>query len=280
MRPTAASMSASSSRPLATASCAPSKKPGVVITMSLPALTRGRRRVGVVGADVLLPHHAADVVPVGDQRAGVAPLAAQHVVEQPVVDGDRHAVHRLVAEHERAAALPGDPLERRQEPRAQLAPGDVGLAGVAAALRLGVAGEVLGAGQDRRRVVQAVALVAAHHRRGELADEERVLAERLADPAPAQVAGDAQHRGERPVDAGRGDLDGGARATRSTRSASQVAAMPSCVGKIVAPSQNEWPWMQSSATSSGIRSRVRAVSVVRLAAPAPARRAGSSPRAS
>ena len=36
--------------------------------------------------------------------------------------------------------------------------------------------------------------------------------------------------------------------------------MPSCVGKIVAPSQNECPWMQSSATSSGIRSRVCAVS--------------------
>nr|WP_033430173.1 hypothetical protein [Saccharothrix syringae] len=51
-----------------------------------------------------------------------------------------------------------------------------------------------------------------------------------------------------------------ARATRSTRSASQVAAMPSWVGKIVAPSWKEWPWMQSSATSSGMRRRVRAVS--------------------
>ena len=51
-----------------------------------------------------------------------------------------------------------------------------------------------------------------------------------------------------------------ARAARSSRSASQVAAMPSCVGKIVAPSQNECPWMQSSAISSGICSRVRAVS--------------------
>ena len=36
--------------------------------------------------------------------------------------------------------------------------------------------------------------------------------------------------------------------------------MPSCVGKIVAPSQKECPWMQSSATSSGICSRVCAVS--------------------
>ena len=39
MRPTAASMSASSSSPRATASCAPSKNRGVVITMSLPART-------------------------------------------------------------------------------------------------------------------------------------------------------------------------------------------------------------------------------------------------
>ena len=51
-----------------------------------------------------------------------------------------------------------------------------------------------------------------------------------------------------------------ARAARSSRSASQVAAMPSCVGKIVAPSQKECPWMQSSAMSSGICSRVCAVS--------------------
>ncbi len=32
--------------------------------------------------------------------------------------------------------------------------------------------------------------------------------------------------------------------------------MPSWVGKIVAPGQNEWPWMQSSAVSSGMPRRV------------------------
>jgi hypothetical protein len=68
---------------------------------------------------------------------------------------------------------------------------------------------VLGRGQDRGRVGQPVTLVAADHGRAELADQERVLAEGLVDPAPAQVAGDAQHRREGPVDAGRGDLDGG-----------------------------------------------------------------------
>ena len=47
-----------------------------------------------------------------------------------------------------------------------------------------------------------------------------------------------------------------ARATCSTSSGSQEAAMPSWVGKIVAPSQKEWPWMQSSPTSSGMPRRV------------------------
>ncbi len=50
------------------------------------------------------------------------------------------------------------------------------------------------------------------------------------------------------------------RATCSSRPASQLAAIASWVGKIVAPSQKEWPWMQSSATSSGMRSRVCAAS--------------------
>ncbi len=166
-------------------------------------------RVHVVGLDVLLPDHAAHVVPVGDERAGVAPLAAQDVVEQPAVHGDGHAVHGLVAEHERGAALARDPLERGQEPGPELALRDVGLARVAPALRLGVAREVLRRGEDARRVGQPVALVAADHRGRELADEERVLAERLVDAAPAQVARDAEHGGEGPVDAGRGDLDRG-----------------------------------------------------------------------
>lgn len=46
------------------------------------------------------------------------------------------------------------------------------------------------------------------------------------------------------------------RATCSARPRSQVPAMPNWVGKIVAPSQNECPWMQSSPTSNGIPSRV------------------------
>ena len=47
-----------------------------------------------------------------------------------------------------------------------------------------------------------------------------------------------------------------ARAASRTRSGSQVQAWASWLGKIVAPCQKEWPWMQSSATSNGMPSRV------------------------
>jgi len=47
------------------------------------------------------------------------------------------------------------------------------------------------------------------------------------------------------------------RAARSMRPGSQEHAMASCVGKIVAPGQKQWPWMQSSAVSRGMPRRVR-----------------------
>ena len=172
-------------------------------------LHRGGCGVRVVGLHLLLPHHPADVVPVGDERPGVAPLAAQHVAQQPVVDRDRDAVHRLVAEHERPATFSCHAFEGRQEPRPELSSGDVGFAGVAPALGLGVPREVLGGRQDRGRVVQTVTLVAAHHRRRELAQQVRVLAERLVDPAPAQVPRYAENRREGPVHPGSRDLDSG-----------------------------------------------------------------------
>ena len=208
-RRTASSICFSSTRPRATASWAPSKNAGVAMIEVVAGVDGDRRRLDVVGADPLVVDHPADVVPVGHQRAGEAPLALEHVVEQPLVRGDGHAVDRLVAEHEGAAAGPDGPLERGQEPRAQLARAEIGLAGVASAQGLGVAREVLGVRQHGGRVAEALTLVAAHHRRAQLADQVRVLAERLVDPAPAQVPGDAQHRGERPVDPGRRDLDRG-----------------------------------------------------------------------
>ena len=170
---------------------------------------RHRGRVGVRRRDLLLVHEAADVVPVGHQHAREAPLVLENLAQQPLAGGRRHAVHRLVAGHEHHRAGAGRPLERRQEVAAQLAPRDVGLGRVAAALRLGVAGVVLGRGHDRGRVVEALALVAADEGGAELADQVRVLAEGLPGAAPAHVAGQAQHGREGLVDAGRGHLLGG-----------------------------------------------------------------------
>ena len=176
-------------------------------------LDRIRGGVHVVGLDLLLPHGTADVVPVGDQRALVVPVAAQLVGQQPLVEGDRHAVDGFVSEHERAATLLRHAFERRQEPRFQLAVGQVRFGSVAAALRFGIAGEMLGAGQNRilgeRLASFGAALIALDDGGGHLADKIRILAERLVHTAPTGVAGDAQHGGERPMHAGGGDLFGG-----------------------------------------------------------------------
>ena len=169
--------------------------------------------VHVIGLDMLFPYRAADVVPVGDQRAIVLPCAAQLVGQQPFVERDRHAFDGLVAEHERAAAFLGHAFERRQEPGFELAVGEVGFGGVTAALGLGVTGEMLGAGQDRvlRQGLAGLgaALVALDHGGGEFADQHRVLAKGLVHAAPTGVAGDAQHRRKRPMYAGTRDLLGG-----------------------------------------------------------------------
>ena len=81
------------------------------------------------------------------------------------------------------------------------------------------------------------------------------------------------------------------RPTRSRSSGLQLAAMASCVGKMLAPFQNEWPWMPSSPMSSGIprrffaaRSIARPIFAPRMCSSAPGCRVltkeRSSPRAS
>ena len=91
--------------------------------------------------------------------------------------------------------------------------GEVRFGGVAAALGFGIAGEMFGAGQDcvlwQSLTGLGTALIALDHGGGEFADQHRVFAEGLVHAAPTGVAGDAQHRGERPVHAGAGDLFGG-----------------------------------------------------------------------
>ena len=166
----------------------------------------------IIGLDVLFPHGAPDVVPVGHQRAAVVPFAAQLVAEQPLVESDGRAVDRLVPEHERGAPLFRHALEGRQEPAFQRALRQVGLGGVAPALRIRITGEVLRACEDGVFVESVsrlrVLLVSLHHRGRELADEHRVLAEGLVDATPARVTPDAQHRREGPMHPGARDFLG------------------------------------------------------------------------
>ena len=184
--------------------------------------------LGVVGADALVPHEAAHVVVIGDEHAFEAPLLLEHFDEQPAVDRRGQAVDGLVARHEGHAALAGSPLEGREEIGSELAARELGLGGVTAAQGLRVAGVMLGGGKHGIGIAQALALVSADHRRGELADEVGVLAEGLVDPAPAQVPRDAEHRRECPLDARRAHLPGRRLgATRWSRAASQLQARAS-----------------------------------------------------
>ena len=151
--------------------------------------------------DVLAAHQGVHVVPVGDDEAIKAQLAAQDVLERGPVDGKRRAVNGAVGRHDAAHARVDRLFERRQEHLAQLAVGHLRVAGVARADRLAVADVVLGAGQDVLAVREIIALKAPDDRRAHLARQVRILAERLIDPAPACVTAQAQHRRERPVQA-------------------------------------------------------------------------------
>ena len=170
----------------------------------------------VIGFDVLLPYGAADVVPIGDQRAVVLPCAAQLVGQQPFVECDRHAFNGLVTQHERTATFFGHALERRQEPGFELAVGEVRFGGVAAALGLGVTGEMFGAGQNRalRQFFTGLGttLIALNHGGGKFSNQHRIFAESLIHTPPTGISGDAQHRGKRPMYTGTRDLLGGSTA--------------------------------------------------------------------
>lgn len=129
-----------------------------------------------------------DAVPVGDDRAAVAPLAAQDRAEQPGVLRGLHAVEPVVgAHHGPRVAAPDDPFEAAQVDLAQRALLDDRVH--RRALDLGVVGrEVL------QRRADPVLLQPVDDRRGELRGEQRVLGVVLVG-APAE-------RGAAQVDAG------------------------------------------------------------------------------
>jgi hypothetical protein len=169
---------------------------------------RHDRGIGISPGDLLLDDQPADVVPVGHHHATKTPLVLEDVREQPAIDRGRLPLDGLVTGHEGHRASAHGAFERREKETAQPAAGDVGLGRVAAALRFRVAGEVLGGGEHRGRIAEAFALIAADERGAQFADEVGVFAERLADPSPAQIASQAKHRREGPVDARRRHLLG------------------------------------------------------------------------
>ena len=146
-------------------------------------------------------HEVADRVGVADDKALKPEHPAQDLGEQPAVPGRRDAVEIHVARHD--VARPG--LQRRRERREvhipQLGVGEVDLVVVTPAERRAVAGEVLGTGDHALGRADLLPLEAADLGGRDGGAEERVLARALDDAAPARIAGDVDHRRERPVDA-------------------------------------------------------------------------------
>ncbi len=162
---------------------------------------RADRRVAEIVEQLVPRHQLADREIVAEHHALEAPFLAQHVVEQPAIGMARDAVDLVVRGHHRHHRQLGHgALERREEDFAQRAFGDGGGADIGAALGLAVPGHVLERhidlvlGERQRGALEAADRCEAH-----LADQIGVLAIGLLDPAPARIARDVDHRGEREV---------------------------------------------------------------------------------
>ena len=150
-------------------------------------------------------------VGVAHDEALEAPRVAQHLGEQPAAARRRNPVEVHVGGHHVAGAGVDRRLERREVHVPELGVGEVDLVVVAPTERGAVAGEVLRTGDDAVRRTQLVALEAAHLGDGHGGAEVRVFAGALDDPTPTWIAGDVDHRRERPMDADRTRLTGGDR---------------------------------------------------------------------
>ena len=117
------------------------------------------------------------------------------------VGAGRHAVDGVEGGHEGPRARVHSRVERRQVHVPKRALRYLRRVVVPPAFRRPVSHEVLGARDDRGRIVEALALVAAHVGAGEGRPQVRVLAGALGDPPPARVARDVHHRRERPAHA-------------------------------------------------------------------------------
>ena len=157
------------------------------------------RGLAQVGGDALVDE-LADAVPVGHDHPVEGPLALEHLADEVLVGVHGGAVDVVEGRHDRADPGVDGRLEGPQVQVAQGVLADADRVVVAAAGGEAVAREVLGARSDPVGITRVVALEAPHERRRETAREDRRLAERLRDAAPAGLLRDVDHRGEGPRD--------------------------------------------------------------------------------
>ena len=143
----------------------------------------------------------ADRAPVGDHEALESPFALEDSALQVDAGGGRRTADLVEGVHQRCDARFDRRPERRQHDVAQRALGDVDGVVVAAAFGEAIAGVVLGAGGDGVGGGEIVALKAPHPCDCHLCPQVGILTCPLHDP-PARVAGDVDHRRERPMEAG------------------------------------------------------------------------------
>ena len=145
----------------------------------------------------MLGEQTLDAEQVADHGAIEAPLAAQNISQQPLVDRAGHAVDCVVSGHERLGfAFDNAGFEMRQPVFHEQPFGRIGREAVTA-LFLVVDGKVL----ERRghlQILGVVALQSLHIGHADAAGQIRVFAKAFLNAAPARIAADVDDG--RPVD--------------------------------------------------------------------------------
>ena len=135
---------------------------------------------------------------VGNDKSFPPPLLAQHIVDEPTVGGGGDIIHDIKRGHERASSSLGCCLVGREELVVHTDMAHIDGVIVAPRLCSAIEGIMLHAGHHVLRTI--VPLIAAHHRLGNPAAEEGILATALGDTTPAGIEGDIHHRAVGPAD--------------------------------------------------------------------------------
>ena len=159
------------------------------------------RSVFQVGG-IAVGDHFAGGIPVGHDHSVKTPFIPQDVFEKPAVAGRRDAVILVEGGHQGHGSGIDGGFEGREINIPQGAFRQAGGIVVPAAFGRTVAHEMLHAS------CQAFALVATDHGRTHQRVQVWIFTGAFRHPAPPGIAGDVQHRGESPADAGGNGLAG------------------------------------------------------------------------